>query len=234
MDNIDNSDLCFDAYGNYYIDIGKLKLKKITKKEYMDITGESSFLIDKLKNSIYPEQDTDYVFLKIPDNFPKDEGEDIAGKYITCDWMLSNLITFLWNHNIITLGWDQGDFNKKTNIDYPGFITMEHLTIDRKEVLPLLIQIFGEKNIIIFDFIKNPEEKSKIGKERRELELNQALKYPKKIRIKIYKEFIGISFNHKMIPTIYKNLKLKPVNPDHVHKGGRFLSKKEIERYEIV
>jgi hypothetical protein len=234
MDNIDNSDLCFDTYGNYYINIGGLKLKKITKKEYMDITGESSFLIDKLKNSIYPEQYRDYVFLKIPDNFPKDEGENIAGKYITCDWMLSNLITFLWNRNIITLGWDQGVFNKKTNIDYPGFISMDHSTIDRKEVLPLLKQIFGEKNIIIFDFIKKPEEKPKSGKEIREFKQNKALKFPKKIRIKINQGFISINFNHKMIPTIYKNLKLKPVNPNHVHKGGRFLSKKEIERYEIV
>ena len=231
-DTYSSEDYCYDKNGNYYICVDEMKLKKITKQEYMDATGESSFIIKKLKDSIYPAQGRNYVFLKFPDNFPKDDGNDIAGKYITADWMLANLITFLWKQDIITLGWDQGGYIEKKKIDHSGFISMNHKTMGGEDVVPLLVKLFGEDNVVIIDFIKNPKHKPKPGKEKRKWNMEISLKYPKKIRILVMHGYIAIGFNHLMIPWMYEHLKLKMVNKDKVHQGNRLVY--YLDKYEIV
>lgn len=65
----------YDLFGKYF-KISKDKKEEITQKEYIKQTGESAYLIDKLKYSVWPFQMNDYVFLKIPNydqetNIPK-------------------------------------------------------------------------------------------------------------------------------------------------------------------
>jgi hypothetical protein len=55
----------YDLFGKYY-KITKGEREEITQQEYIKQTGESSYLIDKLKYSVWPFQINDYVFLKIP------------------------------------------------------------------------------------------------------------------------------------------------------------------------
>ena len=213
---------------NYYKSIGRLKLTKITKQEYINATGDSSFIIQKLKDSLYPHQFRNYKFLKYPYNYTNDISgkKDVAGKYVPVDWKLTNLIKFLWDHKIITFGWDQGIITKQ-NIDKPGFISINYKTINGIDVIPLLIKLFTQNNIIL---LENPNVKS--AKQMHEWNSKLSLQYPNKLRITKFEKFIGITFNHKIIPWIYKFLKLEPVNKDNIHKGSRIIH--NIDQYEIV
>ena len=53
-------------FQNYYHIPKNGTIKIITQKEYIEKTGESAYLINKLKNSDYPAQINDYFFLKPP------------------------------------------------------------------------------------------------------------------------------------------------------------------------
>jgi len=185
----------YDKNGNYYKwvktpvnDVAKEEnYMKITKQEYMDATGESSFVIDKLKNSVYPDQIRDYVFLRFPD-FEKE-----SGKYAPADWMLTNLIKLLWKEGIHVGGWDQGHDvtiqRNKEKIRYhePAFITTgppikkktrtvkekkKQTTEEKKKCLDnceSLIKIFGEENVIILEEDGLIEERKirRLGRDKR-------------------------------------------------------------------
>tara|TARA_Y100000389_G_scaffold149349_1_gene148636 strand:- start:735 stop:1436 length:702 start_codon:yes stop_codon:yes gene_type:complete len=217
-------DYFYDMNDNYYKSIGRLKLKKITKQEYINATGESSFIIQKLKDSLYPYQHKDYKFLKYPDNY----SNDIAGKYVPVDWKLTNIIKFLWEHEIITCLWDQG-FIRKDKIDINGYITIKYTTNDDINVIPLLIKLFTQNNIVL---LENPNIKS--GTQFHEWCNKLVLQYPNKIRIIKLSTVIRITFNPKMIPQIYKFLQLEPVNKNNIHKGNRIISPSRFKLYKII
>ena len=104
---------------------------------------------------------------------------------------------------------------------------MKYKTINDIDVIPLLIKLFTQNNIVL---LENPNIKP--GKRIRQYYSKLSLQYPKKIRIIKFNEFIGITFNHKMIQLIYNFLKLKPVNKDNIHTGGRIIH--NINQYKIV
>ena len=52
----------YDLYGKYF----DSRKNEITQKQYILKTKESSFLINRLKYSVWPAQINDYVFLKMP------------------------------------------------------------------------------------------------------------------------------------------------------------------------
>ena len=160
-----------DLHNNYYRQSSKYprQLFKISKKEYFEKSGNKESNITKLKKSVYPYQAEDYTLLRIPKSQLEREtrqrsGEQVSPVYVPADYKLTNIIKYLWKKNIITMGWGQGLFFD--NQDYPGFITMEHKTTNGKDVLPILIKIFGEKNIKIFDYITNPKLEPSPGKTR--------------------------------------------------------------------
>ena len=74
----------YDMDYNFYHNTGT-ELIRITRKEYKEKTGESDFIIDKLRNSIHPSQDHDYFFMKI-----KSKHAD----YAAIDWGLYNLVIY--------------------------------------------------------------------------------------------------------------------------------------------
>ena len=143
-------------HNNYYRKSSKypLKLFKISKKEYFEKSGTKEYDLYKLRRSLNPCQYNDYVLLKIPKSIASEQntrcsftpttGKKYKNLYVPADYKLANIIKYLWSFNIITCGWDQGVV-RFDGIDSPGFISMNHKTTNGKDVLPILIKIFGEK-----------------------------------------------------------------------------------------
>ena len=114
---------CYDMDYNFYHNTGK-ELIPITRKEYKDKTGESDYIIDKLRNSRYAFQLNDYFFLKIEDS-----------KYVPIDYLLFNLVKYFNN-----IGF-------KTNYVQQGRVF--HIGFYYNDVVPFLIEKLGEENTII-------------------------------------------------------------------------------------
>lgn len=70
------------------------KKYKICKEQF------HTLLKKRLKHSIYPTQYNDFFFLTIPKGHPHE------GKEVPVDYLLQNIVLFLWNHKFITLGWN--------------------------------------------------------------------------------------------------------------------------------
>ena len=85
---------CYDNDFNFYHYTNN-KLTKITRKLYKEKTGESDYIINKLRNSRWKYQENDYFFLK-------------NGKW-PIDWKLYNLIKFFNENDISTSSCDQDD-----------------------------------------------------------------------------------------------------------------------------
>ena len=95
---------CFD-FNNYYFYDSNYKLNIISQKEYIKKTGESRYLIDKLKNSIEPYQVNDYFFLKPPFKLDYDpRAKNIKtfkpNNYIPVDWKYKNIIEFFLGQGV--------------------------------------------------------------------------------------------------------------------------------------
>jgi hypothetical protein len=195
-------------------------LTEITEKEYYKKSGDKKADISKLKKSVYPWQARNYILLKFTKIFPK----SLQGKYVPVDYKLYNLIRFLWRKKIITMGWDQGVIRKYNKLDYSGFITMKHKTADKKNVLPILKKMFGEKKIIIFDTVKHTKLYVQPGKNTRENKMNKSKEYPKLVRIIIYSHMIVINFNHALLPWIHRKLNLDIPKKKNSLEGRRIIS----------
>ena len=87
----------------------KKSFTQITREEYKEKTGESDYIIDKLRNSVFPPQRNDYFFLKVP--IP------VKDKliYAPIDWRIYNLVKYLNQNNIVT-GFSNQDLGPKRNI----------------------------------------------------------------------------------------------------------------------
>ena len=111
---------CYDMDYNFYHNTGK-ELIRITRKEYKEKTGESDFIIDKLRNSIHPSQDHDYFFMKI------------KSKHAAIDWGLYNLVIYFNKNGFVTRSVSQTMPVSKTSTS----ISSIHFVYDDK-LLPFL------------------------------------------------------------------------------------------------
>ena len=201
---------------NYYKKINNHTLKKISKEEFYEKSKYNPKTIDKLLHqSVYPYQINDYILLRNP--------KWLIGKskkkYIPADYQLANLIKFLWKKKIITFHWNQpkNKFGGIGSIDcYKG-----------ENVVEIFIKLFGENNIIIYDYIKNPSVK-----EFKQGELVK--KYPNKIVIFVFPEYIYIQFLQKKLEWIHKKLNITIPKKSDSSKGGIILSPDEISSCDIV
>jgi hypothetical protein len=130
-----------------------------------------------LKATIYPNQVNDYQILQIPDYFKIN-----ANEYVPIDIELVNIIKYLWNNKIETVGCDQG--YSKNSITYTAFIR---------------IRLDEHSNNFIFNkFNKNDivctEEQNNF-----ELLLN-------KFHFDITKGYLSMMFYHKNINLFYETL----------------------------
>ena len=216
-----------DLNKNYYV-VKNDKLEKITSKEFYEKTKYDKTILNKLKKSVYPWQRNDYIILKFPSWFPNYENN----KYIPADYKIANIIKYLWSKKIVTLGWNQP--NNKKNIE--GFITLN----PKKDTIEELIKIFGEDNIEIIDYIKNPslEPLSGLkGREERSKRTKEWLKLNKKIYLTISTGFLSIDFFEKNLRWIHKKLGIKMPQKKDASKGGIILydghkSYKLLEEYK--
>ena len=205
----------YDLNNNYYKVIGDNKLKKITKKEYLEKTGDKLENINKLKKSVYPSQYRNYIMLKFPSYFPvRIHGKYIKGKYVPVDWKLANIIKILWKNKIITYGWDQGYKTKINNKIYQdnGFIAVGNINIDGKDTVKILQKILGNRKLKIFNYIEN----SKLNK-------NICKKYPNNVCILINKDVIYIEFSHSLILYIHKKMNIKIPSEKKALKGNKVI-----------
>ena len=84
--------------------------------------------VDNIMDSVYKYQANDYHLLKLP-------GDEL--EYAPADHKLTSIIRKLWENNIVTLGWNQGEE------DDTGFISIKKKTLEGKDALKVLKRLFG-------------------------------------------------------------------------------------------
>lgn len=206
---------------NYYKKINNNTLKKISKKEFYSKSKYNPKTIDKLLHqSVYPYQINDYILLKIPKWLIKN-----TKKYIPADYQLSNLIKFLWKKKIITFHWNQ----PKNKFGGIGSIDCYKNTFNGEDVVDIFIELFGEYdiNIIIYDFKLFPSLKK--------INIDTFIKkYPNRIIIIVFPEYIHIEFLQKKLEWIHKKLNIPIPKKSDSSKGGIILNPDEISSCKIV
>ena len=204
---------CYTMDYNFYRNNGKT-FTQITRKEYKEKTGESDYIIYKLRNSLFPVQINDYFFKKI---------EHLSKQYYApVDWKLYNLDKYLNSIGFETHQTDQGNIMKF------GVIQLAN----NKKLKPFLLEKFGENNIIylnrVTDYTKN---KGFINHDWYDEKL-----YGKKIvmasQTNIFennKKFshAAIYFKEKMIPWMYEKLNITMADHSKAHSGGRIISERD-------
>jgi len=216
-----NVNYFFDG-NNYYKKINNHTLKKISKEEFYKKSKYDPKTIYKLLHqSEYPYQINDYILLRTP-KWLKIK-LNLKKKYIPTDYQLENLIKFLWKKKIIMGNWNQ----PKNKFGGIGSIQCENNTLSDKKVINIIIELFGEDNIIIYDYIKNPSLK----KYKQEMFIK---KNPNKIVIFVFSEFILIEFLQKKLEWIHKKLNITIPKKSDSSKGGIILSPDEISLCDII
>lgn len=210
----------FDG-NNYYKKINNHTLKKISKEEFYEKSKYNPKTIDKLLHqSVYPYQINDYILLRNPKWLIKN-----TKKYIPADYQLANLIKFLWKKKIITFHWNQ----PKNKFGGIGSIDCYKNTLNREDVVDIFIELFGEYdiNITIYDFKLFPSLK-KINIE------TFIKKYPNRIIIIVFPEYIHIEFLQKKLEWIHKKLNIPIPKKSDSSKGGIILNPDVISSCKIV
>ena len=193
---------CYTMDYNFYHNNGKT-FTPITRKEYKEKTGESDYIIDKLRNSIWPYQRIDYFFIKISN----------SKVYTPIDWKIYNLVRY-FNYN---------GFETNTS-DQTGWYDGVHhnfgkiLVKDNRKVIPFFLEIFDEKNIILSPtgsiFVKWGKQKSskKLLITVKDVTFENKKYYP-----------TVLYFKESNLPWIHEKLNLE--FPDHskVHSGRRII-----------
>ena len=205
----------------YYKKINNHTLKKISKEEFYLKSKYNPKTIDKLLHqSVYPYQINDYILLKIPKWLIKN-----TKKYIPADYQLSNLIKFLWKKKIITFHWNQ----PKNNFGGIGSIDCYKNTFNGEDVVDIFIELFGEYdcNITIYDFKLFPSLKK--------ISIDTFIKkYPNRIIIIVFPEYIHIEFLQKKLEWIHKKLNIPIPKKSDSSKGGIILNPDEISSCKTV
>ena len=209
---------------NYYKKINNNTLKKISKKEFYSKSKYNPKTMDKLLHqSVYPYQINDYILLKIPKWLKTNL--KLKKKYIPADYQLANLIKFLWKNKIITFHWNQ----PKNKFGGIGSIDCYKNTLNGEDVVDIFIKLFGEYdcNITIYDFKLFPSLK-KINIE------TFIKKYPNRIIIIVFPEYIHIEFLQKKFEWIHKKLNITIPKKSDSSNGGIILNPDEISSCKIV
>lgn len=215
----------YDLNGHYYELTGSDKLKEISEKEYLEKTGDNLKNVENLRNSRYPEQINDYVMLKPPKSYPSRDNN-----LIPVDYQIANIIKLFWKKGIVTKG-----------IDKSGRIDIEHKTVSGKDVIPVLIKLFGDKYIKIFD-IRDIEFKSDdpnepelwmMGDEYLDF-FQSVIDFRKRIKIIINNEWVIIIFTPSSLPWMYEKLNIKQVPYKNALKGNRVIMDRDLGDYKIV
>ena len=207
---------------HYYKKINYHTLKKISKEEFYEKSKYNPKTIDKLLHqSVYAGQINDYILLRVP--------KWLIGKskkkYIPADYQLANLIKFLWKKKIIMFNWNQ----PKNKFGGIGSISCDKNTLNGEDVVDIFIELFGEYdcNITIYDFKLFPSLK-KISID------TFVKKYPNRIIIIVFPEYIHIEFLQKKLEWIHKKLNIPIPKKSDSSKGGIILSPDEISSCDIV
>ncbi len=212
----------YEKDGSYYRHILKPLTNEVIDKE--KITYDEYKAINKLSISVYPTQFKNYTILKIPDLHKH------AGKYVSVDHLLNNIILNLWCLGIETFGTDQG--NNKCR----GYICINHNLVSsnncversRESALLLLEKTFGKENVRISHVLMKynqeltRQQKEDFIKEDKRLHSN-------KIYFDIKDNFIAISFEHKNVSFINSLFKNDIQSDNKCYKGRVFsIIKKDI------
>jgi hypothetical protein len=208
----------------YYKKINNHTLKNISKEEFYEKSKYNPKTIDKLLHqSEYPYQINDYILLTIP-KWLKIK-LNLKKRYIPADYQLANLIKFLWKKKIIMFHWNQ----PKNKFGGIGSIDCYKNTLNGEDVVDIFIKLFGEYdcNITIYDFKLFPSLK-KINIE------TFIKKYPNRIIIIVFPEYIHIEFLQKKFEWIHKKLNITIPKKSDSSKGGIILNPDEISSCNIV
>ena len=205
-------------YNFYYHNNGQT-LTQITRKEYKEKTGESDYIINKLRNSIFPYQKNDYFFKRNPS----------FNKYAPIDWKIYNFDKYL-NKN----GFETGASDQSGWYDSGGNRNFGRILVQIK-VIPFLKQKFGEKNIILVESNWTFGDKEPLS----EIFEHWAVKKSsKKLLIKAnnnkknyYKSVLY--FKESNLPWIHEKLNLE--FPDHskAHRGRRIIDQRDGENPDL-
>jgi hypothetical protein len=209
-----NSKYLIDSHNNYYKKINNYKLKKISCTEFYKKSKYNPLTINKLLHSLYEHQINDYILLRIPQWFKKYYNIPTIN-YIPADYQLANLIKFLFKKRIITIQWNQ----PKNNFSNFGTISVKSKTLNNKNVIDILLNLFGEKNIIIHNrkyFTIKDKDPSKIYFQQ------------------VDSDYINIFFTENKLKWMYKKLGLKMNKKNGSSKGGIVLNDHEIESSTII
>ena len=204
---------CYTMDYKFYYNNGE-KVTPITRKEYKEKTGESDYIIDKLRNSLGPYQWNDYFFLVPPTTWRGAENTKPA----PIDWKLINLVKYFIKNNFFTSGIEQGPWGEK-EVGYIVFIKFY------PEFLSFIEEKFGKENVIYLEKTWNWDN----AKGMKNANWYDSKKYGKKIIVvkekNIHKKNNSYStwlfFSTNMIKFMHKKLNLE--FPDHskAHKGNR-------------
>lgn len=174
----------FDYYHYYSYENNTLKI--ITQKEYIEKTGESLYLINKLKNSYYPHQINDYFFLKPPFELKK------------------HFLYYRLNET------------KYTNIKNFFRETLNIKVYYEKDNITIMMSINKENFKNIIKFFKDNFEKLVKVIESNNIISKEYEKYNDKILIiktKTKFDRINILFNNKIKKLIYEKFNIPKENP---------------------
>jgi hypothetical protein len=174
-------------------------LKKCYKKKGIPVK-----YVDKLMNSVYPNEWNDYQLSKMSKDKVdwKDWEDDYKGtnKYVPIDYNIYGIVVKLIKEGFILGGWDEGNPKYKEM----GFIAFKY----SKSSLNKIKKLFGKDNII-----DDGNESSKIEPGKKMKEYNK-----KKFNMKTYKihvdksrdDAFSIEFDPDIIPKMHKLLGIKP------------------------
>jgi len=218
------NDYVYDSELNFYRNTGK-KLIPISKKMYQKKTGESDYLIAKLRNSAWSIQGRDYFFMKI-----KSKKYD----YAPIDWALYNLVVYFNKNNFFT-----------SNTFLTGLVTKRSKDVSRiffsesRIEYAKLLQFLKEKinSIEIVEFKRSHDFRTDglnmiekwwcKEKHSNKLVVSQE-DITKRNGLKTV--YILISFENRLLYKIYDCLNLKMPERKNAYRGGRYISKSRMEK----
>lgn len=201
----------YDMDYNFYHKSGKKEfgIERITRAEYKRQTGESDYIIEKLRNSLFPQQFTDYYFHRIINKSGRE-------KYIPIDWKLINLIKYFDKTKYEPINSDQGDFYSYGNI-YFNY---------SEDTLNFLKDNFGSDAVITEH--NHDYSNGQLKFDKKEIELLSQYK----ILIRVINftrdgnyvaKNIAINFKKEIIPWIHRIFGVKMPNREGAHTGGRIV-----------